>query len=363
MEKRDLLSLRDLSREEMDHLFSLSHKLKREQGKRSSRRLLDGKTLALVFEKPSLRTRVTFETGMLQLGGQAVYLGPQEISLGVRETPADCARNLSRWVDLIVVRTSAQETLEEMARYATVPVINGLTDLFHPCQVLADCFTLLERKGKLEGLKIAFVGDGNNMAHSWIQAAEKLSFSFSLACPEGYEPNAEILSAAKENGGRVLVTHRVEEAVQGADVIYTDVWTSMGQEEELETRRKAFRGYQVSEDVVARADKDVVVMHCQPKKMPEIERYIRFFFEECGIHIKLDKDTRKKLDALRYLRNRYIHQITRMIPDNIKKELEDMLTEIIKAETLNRSYVEEAFDLIGKLASDLEHEYWQRFDG
>lgn len=264
MEKRDLLSLRDLSREEMDHLFSLSHKLKREQGKRSSRRLLDGKTLALVFEKPSLRTRVTFETGMLQLGGQAVFLGPQEISLGVRETPADCARNLSRWVDLIVVRTSAQETLEEMARYATVPVINGLTDLFHPCQVLADCFTLLERKGKLEGLKIAFVGDGNNMAHSWIQAAEKLSFSFSLACPEGYEPNAEILSAAKENGGRVLVTHRVEEAVQGADVIYTDVWTSMGQEEELETRRKAFRGYQVSEDVVARADKDVVVMHCQP---------------------------------------------------------------------------------------------------
>jgi ornithine carbamoyltransferase len=264
MKKRDLLSLNDLSRKEIDHIFSLSHKLKREKRQRVSRRLLAGKTLALVFEKPSLRTRVTFETGMLQLGGQVVYLGPQEISLGVRETPADCARNLCRWVDLIVVRTSSQETLEEMARYATVPVINGLTDLYHPCQVLADCFTLLERKGRLEGLKIAFVGDGNNMVHSWIQAAEKLSFSFSLACPEGYEPNAEIVRAAKANGGRVVVTHRVEEAVQAADVIYTDVWTSMGQEGETETRRKAFRDYQVSGDVVAMAGKDVVVMHCLP---------------------------------------------------------------------------------------------------
>ncbi len=264
MKKRDLLSLVDLSRKEMDHLFSLSHKLKREQKQRTSQRLLAGRTLALVFEKPSLRTRVTFETGMHQLGGQTVFLGPQEINLGVRETPADCARSLCRWVDLIVVRTSSQETLEEMARNSTVPVINGLTDLYHPCQVLADCFTILEHKGRLEGLKIAFVGDGNNMVHSWIRASEKLSFSFSLACPEGYEPKAEILSAAKANGGRVTVTHRVEEAVRGADVIYTDVWTSMGREREAEARRTAFRNYQVNSDVVAMAAKDVVVMHCLP---------------------------------------------------------------------------------------------------
>ncbi len=264
MKKRDLLSLRDISREEIDKIFSLTRRLKREQKRGISHRVLAGKALALVFEKSSLRTRATFETGMAQLGGHTVFLGPGEINLGVRESPADCARSLSRWMDLIVVRTFSQETLEEMAGYATVPLINGLTDLFHPCQVLTDCFTLLEHKGKLEGLKIAFIGDGNNMVHTWMQAAEKFSFSFSLACPKGYEPNAEIARAAKENGGQVVVTHQVEEAVQGADVIYTDVWTSMGQEGELEDRRRAFQGYQVNEGVVAMAARDAVVMHCLP---------------------------------------------------------------------------------------------------
>jgi len=264
MKKRDLLSLRDFSREEIQGLFTLARRLKREQKRGISHRLLAGKTLALVFEKPSLRTRVSFETGMAQLGGRAVFLGPAEIHLGVRESPADCARSLSRWVDLIVVRTFSQNTLEEMARYASVPVINGLTDLFHPCQVLADCFTLLEHKGKLEGLKIAFIGDGNNMVHSWMEAAEKLSFSFSLACPKGYEPSAAITRVAKENGARIVVTNDVAEAVRGADVIYTDVWTSMGQEEEAETRRKDFQGYQANRDVVAMAKRDVLVMHCLP---------------------------------------------------------------------------------------------------
>lgn len=264
MKKRDLLSLRDLSREEIERIFSLARRLKREQKRGISHRLLAGKTLALVFEKPSLRTRVSFETGMAQLGGHTVFLGPGEVHLGVRESPADCARSLSRWVDLIVVRTFSQETLEEMACHATVPVINGLTDLFHPCQVLTDCFTLLEHKGRLEGLKIAFIGDGNNMVHTWIQAAEKFSFSFSLACPKGYEPDAEITRVAKENGGKVVITHNVEEAVRGTDVIYTDVWASMGQEGELEIRRTAFQGYQVNEDVVAMADRDAVVMHCLP---------------------------------------------------------------------------------------------------
>jgi len=264
MKKRDFLSLKDVSRGEINAIFTLARKLKHERNEGLSRRLLAGKILALVFEKPSLRTRVSFETGMVQLGGHAVFLGPQEVSLGVRETPRDCARSLSRWVDLIVVRTFSQSTLEEIAGFATVPVINGLTDLFHPCQVLADCFTLLEYRKKLEGLKIAFVGDGNNMVHSWMEVAEKLSFSFFLACPEGYEPNAEIVRVAEASGARVVVTRSVEEAVRGADVIYTDVWTSMGQEAQSEARRKVFRGYQVNEEVVAKARPEVLVMHCLP---------------------------------------------------------------------------------------------------
>jgi len=264
MKERDLLSLKDVNRPDIDAIFSLAHRLKRKQQQRIPHRLLAGKTLALVFEKPSLRTRVSFEAGMFQLGGHAVFLGPEEIHLGVRETAADCARNLSRWVDLIVMRTFSQQTLEEMADYATVPVINGLTDLFHPCQVLADCFTLLEHKRKMEGLKIAFLGDGNNMAHTWMQAAEKFSFSLALACPKGYEPSPEITRAARENGGRIMVTQDVEKAARGADVIYTDVWASMGQEREFETRRRAFKNYQVNKDVVAMADRHAVVMHCLP---------------------------------------------------------------------------------------------------
>ena len=264
MKKRDLLNLSDLSRKEIDEIFALARKLKREQKRGIAHRLLAGKTLALVFEKPSLRTLVSFETGMVQLGGHAVFLGPGEIQLGVRESPADCARSLSRWVDLIVVRTFAQKTLEEMALYATVPVINALTDLFHPCQVLADCFTLLEHKGKLEGLKVAFIGDGNNMVHTWMQAAEKFPFSFSVACPQGYEPSAEITRVAKGHGGRIVVANDAAGVAGGADVIYTDVWASMGQEGELEVRRRAFQGYQVNQSLVAMAKRDVLVMHCLP---------------------------------------------------------------------------------------------------
>lgn len=264
MKKRDLLSLEDIGREEISQIFALAQRLKREQKRGIPHRLLPGKILALVFEKPSLRTRVTFEAGMAQLGGHTIFLGPGEIYLGVREPVADCARNLSRWVDLIVVRTFSQEGLEEMAGHATVPVINGLTDLFHPCQVLADCFTLLEQKGKLDGLKVAFVGDGNNMVHSWMQAAERFSFSFFVACPRGYEPDPRVMQAAKSNGGEIVVTHDVETAVRGADVVYTDVWASMGQEGEVDARRKSFRGFQVNADVVAMARKEAVVMHCLP---------------------------------------------------------------------------------------------------
>jgi ornithine carbamoyltransferase len=264
MGKRDLLNFRDLSREEMVRIFALASALKRKQKQGIPHPLLIHRCLAMIFEKPSLRTRVTFEAGMVQLGGHAVFLGPNEVQLGVRETPADCARSLSRWVDLITVRTFSQATLDEMAQHASVPVINALTDLSHPCQVLADCLTLMEHKGDLKGLKIAFVGDGNNMVHSWIEAAEKLPIAFSVACPKGYEPNREIEQRALKNGARITVTQSVEEAVSGADAVYTDVWASMGQEEETAARLKAFQRYQVNERVVAMAKKHAVVMHCLP---------------------------------------------------------------------------------------------------
>jgi len=264
MSKRDLLNFDKLSREEMEKLFELAADLKRKQKQGITHPLLSHHSMAMIFEKPSLRTRVTFEAGMTQLGGSTIFLGLAEVGLGTRETPADCARSLSRWVDLITVRTFSQATLEEMASYASVPVINGLTDLFHPCQVLADCLTLIEHKGSLDGLKITFIGDGNNMAHSWMEAAEKLPISFTLACPKGYEPNKEIEEKARRNGARIAVTQSVEEAAAGADAIYTDVWASMGKEEETEERANSFRKYQVNESVVAMADKDAVVMHCLP---------------------------------------------------------------------------------------------------
>src|SRR6185295_15470890 len=227
-------------------------------------RLLAGKGMALVFEKPSLRTRSTFALGITQLGGTAIYLGPAEVGLGSRETPADCARNLDRWFDLITVRTFGHKIIEEMAQYSSVPVINALTDSYHPCQVLADCQTLIEHKGGLDGLKIVFVGDGNNMVHSWLEAAAIVPFSFALACPKGYEPDPAILRQALSRGAKITITHSVKTAVTDADAIYTDVWTSMGREKEAQARLNDFRGYQVNSDVVALAKQDALVMHCLP---------------------------------------------------------------------------------------------------
>jgi ornithine carbamoyltransferase len=264
MGKRDLLNFDTWSRKEIEAILGLARDLKKKQKQGVMHRLLDGKGLGMLFEKPSLRTRVTFEAGMVQLGGHAVFLAPTEVQMGVRETPEDCARSLSRWVDMIVVRTFAQATLEGMASAASVPVINALTDLYHPCQVLADCLTLLEHKGKLEGLKVTFVGDGNNMVHSWMEAAEKIPFSFALACPKGYEPNRDIEARVKRNGADVTVTHSIKDALRGADAIYTDVWTSMGQEWDVATRLKAFHDYQVNDRVLAMAKRDAVVMHCLP---------------------------------------------------------------------------------------------------
>ena len=262
--KRDLISIGDLIRDELEEIFSLAQRLKADRHKGWSHPILAGKTLAMIFEKPSLRTRVTFEAGMVQLGGYAIYLSPQDIGLGTRETVPDVARNLSRWVDIIMARTFSHQVITELAQAATIPVINGLSDLLHPCQVLADCLTLIEHRGALEGLKVAFVGDGNNMVHSWFNAAVKLPFRFVLACPPGYEPDRTVLEQVRQSGAQVSVTQSVAEAVREADAVYTDVWTSMGQEEERAVRREAFNAYQVNAEVMRLAKSDALVMHCLP---------------------------------------------------------------------------------------------------
>jgi len=262
--KRDFLSLADFTRGELEEILHLAARLKRDLKDGKHAPLLAGKSLAMIFEKPSLRTRVTFEIGMSQLGGTPVYLTPRDIQLGQRESVADIARNLERWVDLIMARTFAHATLIELARHASVPVINGLSDLLHPCQVLADCFTLIEHRGRLDGMRIAFVGDANNVANSWINAAAKLNFEFILASPPGYEPDAATLQGARAAGGRITITHDAAAAAEGAEVLYTDVWTSMGQEREVERRRGDFAAYQINADLLRRAGDNAVVMHCLP---------------------------------------------------------------------------------------------------
>jgi len=259
--KRDLLRVSDLATGEFDTIFTVARRLKGELRARRPHPLLAGWTLAMIFEKPSLRTRVTFEVGMVQLGGAAIHLAPGDIRLGERESAGDIARNLERWVDLVMARTFLHQSVVDLAAGARVPVINGLSDLHHPCQVLSDCFTLLEHRGRLAGLRVAFVGDGNNVVHSWMDAAARLGFDFVLACPPGYEPDRAITAQA---GPRVTVTHDADAAARDADVLYTDVWTSMGQETEAQARRQAFRPYQLNARLVTRAKPDVLVMHCLP---------------------------------------------------------------------------------------------------
>jgi len=262
--KRDFLSLFDCSREELQDILRLSAELKQQLKDGNRPPLLAGRTLAMLFEKPSLRTRVTFEVGMTQLGGYAVYLTPSDIRIGERESVADIARNLDRWVDFVMARTYHHTTLEELARHAAIPVINALSDRCHPCQVLSDCLTLIEHKNTLEGLHVAFLGDGNNVAHSWISAAALFRFRLSFACPPGYEPYQELLDRARGMGAQIDVTSKPEEAVASADAVYTDVWVSMGQEDESTRRRQRFRAYQVNARVMEKAKADAVFMHCLP---------------------------------------------------------------------------------------------------
>jgi len=264
--KKDLLTIYDLTKAEIEAILQKAAELKEMQRKGKPYQPLAGKTLAMIFEKPSTRTRVSFEVGMFQLGGHALSLNPQETQLGRGEAIADTARVLSRYVDGIMIRTFAQERVEEMARCATIPVINGLSDLLHPCQILSDIFTMTEKLGhQYGGLKVAYVGDGNNVANSWINGALRLGFDLWLACPPGYEPDTEILSRAQAEGSsKIILTHDPKEAVEEAHVINTDVWASMGQEGERAKRIKAFQGYQVNADLVRQARKDVLVMHCLP---------------------------------------------------------------------------------------------------
>ena len=261
---RHFLSSADLTRDAALQVFQLAADLK--QRWKAGRRgvPLAGRTMALIFEKPSLRTRVTFEVGIVQLGGRAVYLSGAEIGLGTRESVADVARNLARWVDGIAARVYAHATIETLARHATVPVINGLSDSEHPCQALADFFTLWERGVDIGAMRLAWIGDGNNVCHSVILLGALLGASIVVACPPGYEPAPRVLDAARRLGGRVEVTEDARKAAAGADVIYTDVWTSMGQEAERVRRQEAFSRYQVNETIVGFAKPSVLVMHCLP---------------------------------------------------------------------------------------------------
>jgi ornithine carbamoyltransferase len=261
---RHLLSVADLSRERLLSLFALAADLKHrwKAGRRDAP--LAGRSFALIFEKPSLRTRVTFEVGFVQLGGRAVYLSGQEIGLGTRETVPDVARNLSRWVDGIAARVYAHATIENLARHATVPVINALSDLEHPCQALADYFTLWERGVDLASMRLAWIGDGNNVCHSVMLAGALVGASVVVACPPGYEPDAGVQATVRQLGGRLQITTDAREAASAADVLYTDVWVSMGQEAEREQRRETFARYQVSETLLGFAKPSVLVMHCLP---------------------------------------------------------------------------------------------------
>lgn len=260
MAKRDFLTITDFSPGEITELFDLAGRMKRGAYREQP---LRGKTLAMIFAKSSTRTRVSFEVGTYQLGGQALFLSSRDIQLGRGEPISDTARVLSRYVHGIMIRTFAHTEIEELARCATVPVINGLTDLSHPCQVLADLFTIREALGTWEGKRIAWVGDGNNMANAWLEAAEVLGFELRLACPEGYEPDRVRFERAKEHT-KVLMTEDLEEAVQGAHAVNTDVWASMGQEVESEARRRAFLGYTVDADLMRRADPKAIFLHCLP---------------------------------------------------------------------------------------------------
>lgn len=264
--KKDLITISSLSREEIEGLFKLAEKVKSNPEAYHTR--LRGKSLGLIFQKPSNRTRVSFEVGMNQLGGYTIYLGPDDIKLGTREAPKDIALTLSRYLDVIVARTFSHKAIVDLAKSATIPVINGLSDMFHPCQALADIFTIREKFKKLKGVKLAFIGDGNNVLHSLLYCCAKTGLNLSAATPKGYKPDKDILAEAvqiaKSSGAQISVSNDKNEAVRKADVIYTDVWVSMGQEQEREKRLRDFEGFRVDFALLKKAKPGCLVMHCLP---------------------------------------------------------------------------------------------------
>ena len=268
MKGKSLASLHDLNQDEIEEVLKKAGLLKLQLLRGEEHLLLKGKTLAMIFEKPSTRTRVSFEVGMFQLGGHALYLGVNDLQIGRGETIADTARVLSRYVDGIMARVFAHQTILDLIKYSRVPVINGLSDLCHPCQGLADLFTIYEKRGRLSGLKLAYIGDGNNVAHSLLHGCSKVGINITLGCPKGYEPNPGVVSQAQKEsertGGEVRVTNDPKEAVKSADIIYTDVWTSMGREKEHEERLNKFSAFQVNTQLVKEAKEDYLFMHCLP---------------------------------------------------------------------------------------------------
>lgn len=264
--KKDFLSVLDFTQEEILDTLNLAVDMKANIPQHMED--LKGKTLAMIFEKPSLRTRTTFDVGIQQLGGFSIYLSPAEINLGKRESVYDVAKNLERMVQGIMIRTFAHQIVLDMAEYANIPIINGLTDYTHPCQAMADYLTIKELKGDFKGLKLTYVGDGNNVAHSLMFAGARLGVDVTIACPQGYEPNLiaynDAVEAAKATGAKIVVEHDPAKGVKDADAVYTDVWASMGQEEEAAERRRIFMPYQVNEDLMANAKSDAIFMHCLP---------------------------------------------------------------------------------------------------
>jgi len=304
--KRDFLTLLDYTTEELQEMLKLAIKLKEERKKKIDQtHYMKGKKVALIFEKSSTRTRVSFEVGVFELGGYPLFLSKNDLQLGRGETIADTARTLSRYVDMIMIRTFEHKKLEELAKYASIPVINGLTDDFHPCQVLADIMTIYEKFNKLNGIKVAFIGDGNNMANSWLIGAAKFGINFSLACPKGYEPKSEVVELAKKiaknNNCHIEILNDPLMAVQDADIVYTDVWASMGQEEEAKKRAEAFKDFQVNEKLIKATNKRTYFMHCLPAHRGEevtddvIESDISIVFDEAENRLHAQKAIMVKL--------------------------------------------------------------------
>ena len=291
---KHLLKLSDLSTKEIMKILNLADQLKYERKHGIEHHLLKGKTLGMIFQKSSTRTRVSFEVGMYELGGSALFLSNRDLQIGRGEPVEDTARVLSRYLSGIMIRTFEQKEVEDLAKYGNIPIINGLTDYAHPCQVLADLLTIREKKGKLAGLKLCFVGDGNNMANSLIVGCIKVGMKVAVACPKGYEPDADIIKWAQENG-ELLITDNIVEAAADSDVLYTDVWSSMGMEAEIEERKRIFKDYQINTELLTHANEGCMVLHCLPAHRGEeitaevIEAHADEIFEEAENRLHAQK--------------------------------------------------------------------------